>query len=111
MKWLALHIGGQRWGVFLVSPKNANLLEDGIRYVGRCVYEKCRIYISRDLDTQARNSVLLHEVFHALLHISGAEAVYEGDADKDEQLVSTLTPHLHSVLVELGFLFPKGPNE
>ncbi len=109
MKWLALHVGGQRWSVYLVAPTSKHLQgDDGDRHVGRCFYETCRIYISRDLDASARDDALLHELLHAALFVSGAEAAYGKSAKAEETLVSALTPCLHRLLQDLGFRFPKG---
>lgn len=111
MKWLVVFLGGQRWTVSLVSPKSRNLKDDetGEYLSGRCVYTKCQIYIAKDLDEQAREDTLLHELLHALLHVSGAEAAYGGDAQIDEDIVKALTPMLHRLLKDLGFRFPRGP--
>ena len=114
MRWLTCHIGGQRWRVELVSASNPNLLHDGERCHGVCLFDKCRIYISRDLDEQAREDTLLHELLHAALLVSGArnalrEAVAEVDRYEavEEGTVRALTPVLHRLLKDLGFRFPK----
>lgn len=109
MKWLSLHIGGQKWSVFLVSPKSKHLWDpdSGKHNAGFCQYDKCSIYIARDLGEEAREDVLLHELLHALLYVTGGEKVYDCDHEKDEQLVSALTPTLHRVLKDLGFRFPR----
>lgn len=108
-KWLALHIGGQRWSVHIVSPKSKHLVdEEGVRHVGRCVYVASRIYISSELSESVREDTLLHELLHALLYVSGAEAAYGKSAKLEEQLVSALAPMLHRLLRDLGFRFPRG---
>lgn len=108
MKWLALHIGGQRWGVYIVPRRSAKLVLEGERCNGVCDYDTCKIYISRGLSDQARDDALLHEILHALLHVTGAEAAYGGEPDADEAIVSALTPALHRLLIDLGFRFPRG---
>ena len=109
MKWLALHVGGQKWGVYLVAPTSKHLaLDDGSPCNGRCFYDECRIYINRKLDEAAREDVLLHELLHAALFVSGAEAAYGKSPKAEELLVSALTPTLHRLLKDLGFRFPKG---
>lgn len=110
MKWLDVHIGGQRWGVYLVGPKSKYLLNEERGFdSGKCHYDKCRIAISKALDEQAREDTLWHELLHALLYVTGAEKVYDCDADKDEELVAKLTPAMHRLLKDLGFRFPRGP--
>lgn len=109
MKWLALYIGGQSWVVWLASPNSKHLCQDGKRLLGSCNYERCRIYINRELSPPLREDVLLHEIFHALLHVTGAEAAYDGDPQKDEDLVKAITPAWHRLLKDLGFQFPAGP--
>jgi hypothetical protein len=110
-RWLPVFIGGQRWSVLLCSPRSKHLKKDGCKCVGICNYEKNKIYISSELNSEAREDTLLHEVLHALLHVTGAEAAYDGDAGKDEDLVKALTPALHRLLKDLGFKFPKGPDQ
>lgn len=108
-RWFPLHLGGQRWTVYLVPAKSKFLVDDdsGDRLLGRCVYEQCKIYISKDLDEGSREDTLLHELLHALLHVTGAEKVYGCDAKKDELLVTALTPVMHRLLKDLGFRFPR----
>jgi hypothetical protein len=106
--WLRLHVGGQRWTVHLVSPKSKHLEGD---HVGRCIYERCAIYIDKTVGEGAREDTLLHELLHAVLFVSGAEKVYGADPKKDEALVAALTPVLHRLLKDLGFVFPKGVVE
>lgn len=108
MKWLSLHIGGQKWSVFLVSPKSKWLWDEDeeVYNLGKCHYDQCRICISKALDAGAREDTLLHELLHALLFITGAEKVYGGDREKDEKLVTALTPTMHRLLKDLGFRFP-----
>jgi hypothetical protein len=108
VKWLELSIGGQRWKVYLVGPKSKHLMGPEGTRVGTCDYEHCRIYISKSVGEDAREDALLHELLHAALYVSGAEAAYGGDAVKDEQIVGALTPCLHRVLKDLGFRFPRG---
>jgi hypothetical protein len=112
MKWLAVHVGGQRWGVHLVSPRSKHLVNDeGTRLVGKCDYDRCRIYISSALDAPAREDTLLHELLHAALYVSGAEEAYGKEHAAEERLVTSITPVLHRLLRDLGFRFPKGPGE
>lgn len=109
MKWLALHVGGQKWSVYLVSSKSKYLIDEDTDEPldGRCIYAKNRICINRELDEEARQDILLHELLHALLYVTGAEKAYGGDAKKEEALVSALTPTLHRLLKDLGFRFPR----
>jgi hypothetical protein len=111
VKWLSLYIGGQKWSVHLVSPKSKHLIIDGEARFGSCDYSQCRIYIASDLDKSAREDALLHELLHALLCVSGAEAAYGKSAKLEEQLVSALSPMLHRLLQDLGFRFPRGLYE
>ncbi len=111
MKWLALHVGGQKWGVYVVSAKSKLLVVDGECHVGRCYFDRCRIYLSKELGESAREDALLHELLHALLFVSGAESSYGKSPEKEESLVQALTPCLHRLLKDLGFRFPKGTSE
>jgi len=76
-----------------------------------CDYDKCRIYVSKAVDSSARDDALWHELMHALLHVTGAESAYGGDPEADEHIVSALTPAMHRLLRDLGFRFPKGTAE
>ncbi len=108
MKWLDIRIGGQRWAVYLVSEKSKYLRDDeGDACKGLCYHDDCRIYIRRELSEQARDELLLHELLHAVLGVSGAGHVV-GDHEKEEAIVRDVTPVLHRLLVDLGFRFPKG---
>jgi hypothetical protein len=114
MKWLSLHIGGQLWSVHLVSGKSPRLRTEDRVLHGRTFFDRCRIYVSKDLDEQAREDTLLHELLHASLFVSGADAAlintYGKDADAaEEHVVTHITPVLHRLLKDLGFAFPKGP--
>ncbi len=77
------------------------------RPIGRCDFPRCRIYIANDIDEQAREDTLLHELLHALLHVSGAETHCKSTT-AEEKLVIAITPSLHRLLKDLGFRFPKG---
>jgi Zn-dependent peptidase ImmA (M78 family) len=111
VKWLSLHIGGQKWGVHVVSPRSKHLKQEGCELDGKCDYQACRIYLSQAMESPLREDTLVHELLHALLFVTGAEKVYDSDASKDESLVQCLTPALHRLLKDLGFRFPKGPND
>jgi hypothetical protein len=78
------------------------------RCLGRTVHASCRIYISTDQDEQAREDTLLHELLHAALFVSGAQAIYGRADSTEEKAVTALTPCLHRLLKDLGFRFPKG---
>jgi hypothetical protein len=105
MLWMKIHVGGQLWKVYLVSPKHKKLKGGDLN--GSCHYEESKIYISKALDGEARDDTLLHELLHALMFVTGADKAYGGDAVKEEALVSALTPALHRVLVDLGFRVPR----
>ncbi len=108
MKWLALHVGGQRWEVHLVSSNSKRLRDDeGDRCNGIAFIEECRIYISKDLSDQARDETLVHELLHAVFQVSGGSHAISDEA-KEEALVRSVTPLLHRLLTDLGFRFPRG---
>lgn len=105
MKWKTFFIGGQKWTVWLVSPKSKHLAKTEL--AGLCDVETCKIYISRALDEQAREDTLLHELLHALLYVTGAGKIFEDDSDAEENFVLAMTPVMHRLLKDLGFRFPK----
>lgn len=111
MKWLALRIGGQLWGVHLVSPKSKWLREeDGDPSKGAAYFDECRIYISNEVSSEARDELLVHELLHAVLRVSGASHAI-GSAKKEEDVVRDVTPLLHRLLTDLGFRFPRGLSQ
>lgn len=110
MKWLAIHVGGQKYRVDVVRRKHPELEgADGVTD-----HDKCRIFVASEQEEQAREDTLLHELLHAAMYVSGAYSVLEGacsgtDAhETEERMVRALTPCLHRVLKDLGFRFPKG---
>lgn len=110
-KWFTHHIGGQKWTIYLVSPKSKKLVaSDGDECNGIIPsFEHCAIYINRDLEDGMLYDTLLHELLHAWLRVSNAAAEYDYDPVKDERIVSALTPMMHRSLGDLGFKFPPRP--
>ncbi len=49
---------------------------------------------------------LLHEFLHCVLFTSGGEAAYGADPEKEELLVTAVTPLLHRLLTDFGVKFP-----
>lgn len=119
MKWLSLHVGGQRWAVHLVkaTDKQLGTYDDGCD--GVTFLDKCKIVLSRDVASQAREDALIHELFHAAIFVSGAGNLMLDAVGRDEDayekleedVVRALTPIWHRLLKDLGFVFPKGPTE
>ncbi len=108
MKWLDLRIGGQKWGIYLVGPRSKWLRDDDGDYCkGLAHLDDCRIYVTNEASAEARDELLLHELLHAVLQVSGGSHAI-GSKTKEELLVRDVTPLLHRLLVDLGFRFPKG---
>lgn len=107
--WLKLQIGGQKWSVYLVPRKSKHLFFDGAYNEGICEYGKSRIFVSNALPVAAREDTLLHELTHALFYVAGARAIIDSD-DAEERIVRAMTPILHRLLSDLGFVFPKVPE-
>jgi hypothetical protein len=108
VKWLDVRIGGQRWSVYLVSERSKRLRhEDGDVCKGQAFFDECRIYISNEVAAEARDELLLHELFHALFRVTGAAHTIN-DEEKEESVVRDVTPTMHRLLVDLGFRFPRG---
>lgn len=110
MKWLALHVGGQKIAVHVVRRKHPKLEGcDGIYHP-----ELARIYIASDLDPGPREDTLIHELDHVVNAVSGVnnalkEACGEDALDAiEEQIVRCRTPIWHRLLKDLGFRLPKG---
>lgn len=106
MKWLSLHIGGQRWGVYLVEPKHRKLLVNGAYALGVTYFDECKIYIAKGTSDQALEDTLIHELLHATFNVCGGSELI-GSYRKEERLVRAFTPVLHRLIKDLGFRFPK----
>lgn len=119
--WLRIHIGGQKWRVILVSPRSKYLVDHvGERVAGRTWVNDCIIAINREIESQAREDTLLHELLHAAVFVSGgwsaiqrvtaAEPSEDEDAAQavEDDIVHPLAPILHRMLKDLGFRFPRG---
>lgn len=109
MKWLSLHVGGQRIAVHIVARKH-KMLEgnDGMYHP-----ELGRIYIASDLDEGPREDTLIHELDHAVNYVSGINSLlrekYGEELDEvEERIVTSRTPIWHRLLKDLGFRFPRG---
>lgn len=107
MKWLAVHVGGQRFRVHLVPPDHPAL--EGENY-GSTDHAKSEIFVERRLSQSATEDTLLHELLHAAMDVSGATHVLNDDRDVEEAVVRALTPVLHRLLLDLGFSFPRVPK-
>ena len=108
--WMRVSVGGQRWRVYLVSPRSKYLRDEDDhtnKLDGQCFYDRCAIYIDRTLEESVFEDTLLHELMHAVLHVTGASAVYGREPELEERLVSAATPALHRLVRDLGFHFPK----
>jgi hypothetical protein len=106
MKWLSVRVGGQRWRVDLVKGNSRHF--EGEDCYGITLSDKCRIYIAKEQDEQAREDTLLHELMHAALHVSGASQKLTDGTEED--IVRGLVLVLHPLLKDLGFRFPRGPQ-
>lgn len=109
MKWLSLHVGGQRIDVHVVRRKHPMLDgNDGMYHP-----ERGRIYLASDLEESPREDTLIHELDHAVNYVAGVNALLrEACAEKtdavEEQMVTSRTPIWHRLLKDLGFRFPRG---
>jgi hypothetical protein len=117
MKWLTVHIGGQKWTIHAVRETSKHFAANADENVTGITYpDNCLIYVSRDLAPGVREDALLHELLHAVFGVSGAEHVLDeeckaGPRKVEERLIRCLTPTLHRLLVDLGFNFPKLPGD
>lgn len=111
------YIGGTEWRVQIVPRTDPRMIDDdGSTLEGHCINEECLVLIAEDLSTEAREEVFVHEVFeHAINIVSGAKHEMglrfrseKTRAEHEERIVRARTPHLHRVLKDLGFRFPRG---
>lgn len=105
-RWLALHVGGQKWSIYLVSPKSKYLLSEGESCQGICEFKTCKIYLDRSLSDPVLEDTLIHELLHASLYVSGGDDAYNKSAKIEEHIVRALTPCWHRILKDLGLRFP-----
>lgn len=122
MLWLDLRIGGQRVTLHLVPPNDPRL-DDGYAL---CDFEQGRIYLANNLAPTVLEDAVFHELDHYVDEVSGGkrallkavqaprkrgEAAIEAAVDLDEDMRRARTPIWHRLLKDLGFVFPRGPNQ
>lgn len=94
-----IEVFGQRWAVRVVGQDR--LCEDS---EGECHFETREILISNRLDGPQRDSVLIHEVIHAILCVSGMSEIL-GDR-LEEAVITAIENGLH----QAGFRPPIPPE-
>jgi hypothetical protein len=108
VKWLALRVGGQRIAVHVVRRRHPKLAGcDGCYYPA-----EGRVYIASDLEQDAREDALFHELDHVVNEVGGVNAILEEHKvpfKEEERIVRARTPIWHRLLKDLGFRFPRGP--
>jgi hypothetical protein len=109
-KWLTIPIVGIEWTVYLTDEDDADLRDSNEHksLEGRCLFWKNIILVNRRLPVSRLPDVLLHEVLHAVVFLSGArETCGLGESDDEEKIVVTLAGPLTAALAACGALkFP-----
>src|SRR4030042_145178 len=77
------------------------LMDDGKTQAlgGQISYEDCLIKLDADLEPQAHNVILWHEIVHGLMHYTG-----QGKLDDKEELVTALAYGIVGVLQDNPWL-------
>jgi hypothetical protein len=110
VKWLALHVGGQKIAVHVVRRKHRML--DGAD--GAYHPERACVYLASDLEEGPLEDALFHELDHVVDEVGGVNnllrtVIAPSKIDAiEEQLVRARTPIWHRLLKDLGFRFPRG---
>lgn len=113
-KWLTIPIVGIEWTVYLSDEDDPDLRDSNEHksLEGRCLFWKNVILVNRRLPPSRLPDVLLHEVLHAVVFLSGArETCGLGDSTDEEKVVVTLAGPLTAALAACGALkFPDVPT-
>jgi len=89
-----IRILGQSWRLQRVSER---VLSDGV--LGDCDTSKHRLRVLKTLERGAAVEVLIHELIHALMHVSGLWATLAVEKPRlEEEVVSRLAPVVVALL-------------
>ena len=102
--WLTGRMADSEVRVYLASPDDPDLLVDGTPAEGVCYQGDGLVLINADVPAQRRLGVLLHELAHAAVFLSGAKATLRLSDEREEALVSAVAPMLTQWLAGVGML-------
>jgi hypothetical protein len=113
-KWLDFEYFGEKWNVFIATTSDDP--DIGETQLAHCDYEKRRILIWEGLRSQARPTILIHELLHAV--ISPQESSFQSilkarrksNVEREEAMIQLLAAPLASILRSCGVLkIPRFP--
>ena len=104
--WLTLPMADTEVRVYLASPDDHDLLteDDPTPAEGMCLRGEGVVLISESVPARRRLGVLVHELLHAAVFLSGAATTARINDEREEALVSAVAPLLTHGLVEAGML-------
>lgn len=111
--WLTLPFGSAEYRVYAADPDDPGLAgdEESGPCEGVTIHDACTILIRRDLHRSRIPEVLLHEVGHAVAHISGIALTLRWRMSTEERVVHAQTPLLAHALKGAGLLkLPRFPR-
>lgn len=92
--WLTTRMADADVRVYLASPDDPDLLVDGTPAEGVCFQGDGVVLINADVPQQRRMGVLVHELLHAALFLSGAKATLRLSDEREERIVGAVAPLL-----------------
>lgn len=111
--WFDVPIGPSKWSVLLSVPGVSPALDDEGEFAheGYCSSQHSRIYVNASLPRDRWPDIVVHELLHAVIYVTGIDTAFGLDLGKEEKLVSQMTPTLCDMLLRGGMLkIPRAPK-
>lgn len=103
--WLTFPIGSAEYRVYLADADD-HLLKPVDACDAACEgatdHETSTIVVRRDLPAKRLPEVLVHELLHAVAHISGIAITMRWKLTREEQVVHAMAPMLSQALIGAG---------
>lgn len=101
--WLSIPLGSAVYRVVLCDPQDPELsIEDASGCEAVTDHDTATIYMRRTLPRTRVAEVLVHEILHASVHISGLAVTQRWKPEREEAVVHALAPMLAHALVGGG---------
>lgn len=102
--WLTCPMADTEVRVYVTSNTDPELLVDGTPAEGVCLRGEGVILINDDVPARRRMGVLIHELAHSAVFLSGAKATLRLSDDREEALISAVAPMLTHALTAARLL-------
>lgn len=102
--WLTCPMADTDVRVYLASDDDPDLIVEGVPAEGMCLRGEGVVLVNETVPARRRLGVLLHELLHAAVYLSGAKTAVRLSDDREESLVGAIAPLLTHGLVGAGLL-------